>query len=233
MMRWVQGNNTEPLPLFGPSGVEEVADGFNVAYRQDSTYRTAHHGAEIVPPTGSGLDARPFDTPTPGQAVTIWEDGGVKIQALRVEHAPVEPAVGYRFDYAGRSILITGDTIRSAEIERMAKDVDVLVHEALAPNIVKVMKKSAEAAGATANAKILHDILDYHVSPADAAASAEVAGAKHLLFYHVVPALILPGMDVAFLDGVSDAYSGDVTLGEDGTHIALPAGSDEIDVRSR
>jgi ribonuclease Z len=30
--------------------------------------------------------------------------------AIRVRHEPIEPAFAYRFDYRGRSVVISGDT---------------------------------------------------------------------------------------------------------------------------
>jgi len=92
------------------------------------------------------------------------------------------------------------------------------------------MTEVATEIGRPKLAKITRDILDYHASPVDAAETAEAAGARHLLFYHVVPPLIVPGMASAFLDGVDDAYSGDFTLGKDGVRVSLPAGSTAIEV---
>ena len=230
MQRWAGGNQQSPLPLVGPSGVERIAEGINRAYELDATYRVAHHGEEIMPPQAQGLDARPFPAPEAGKPVVVWEDDGVRITAFRVEHDPIEPAVGYRFDYGGRSLVITGDTIKSKEIERMSQGVDLLVHEALAAHMVGIMAATAEELGIQSRAKLMHDILDYHATPVDAAETAEAAGVGHLLFYHIVPPLLFPGMDVAFLDGVDDAYSGDMTLGRDGTRISLPSGSDAIEV---
>jgi ribonuclease Z len=228
--RWAGGTQEEPLPLVGPTGVELVAEGFNRAYELDASYRVAHHGERAMPPEAAGLDPRPFPVPEPGKPLVVWEADGVKITAFRVEHEPVEPAVGYRFDYGGRSLVVTGDTIKSKEIERMSQGVDLLVHEALAAHLVELMAAAAREAGAEKRAKILNDILDYHATPVDAAETAEAAGARHLLFYHIVPPLIIPGLDVAFLQGVDDAYSGDVTLGRDGTRVSLPSGSDSIEV---
>jgi len=230
LQRWVGSSSPDPLPVFGPEGVERVVGGFNQAYRLDAGYRIAHHGAEILPPTGTGLEARPFIAPAPGNPVVLWEQGGVKVTSFRVGHDPIDPAVGYRFDYAERSVVISGDTIRSAEIERMSKDVDLLVHEALAAHMVRIINETANELGMTARAKLTGDILDYHATPVDAAASAEVAGVGHLLYYHIVPPLILPGMQAAFLEGVDEAYSGDITLGQDGTRVSLPANSTAIEV---
>ena len=90
--------------------------------------------------------------------------------------------------------------------------------------------KAAEQSGRPRLAKITRDILDYHASPVDAAQTAEASGVRHLLYYHIVPPLIVPGMEAAFVSGVSDAYSGDFTVGSDGARVSLPSGSDAIEV---
>ncbi|MCH2172061.1 MBL fold metallo-hydrolase [Myxococcota bacterium] len=230
VLRWVAGAHQDPLALIGPPGVEDIAEGFNRAYRADARFRVAHHGEEVVPPSGKGLVGRPFSMPTSGQEVVVWDREGVRITAFQVDHQPVEPAVGYRIDYAGRSVVISGDTVRSPELERVAENADLLVHEALAAHLVAIMHATAKEAGMEGRAKVLNDILDYHATPVDAAESASAAGVDHLLFYHVVPPLLVPGLPAAFLQGVSAAYDGDVTLGRDGTRVLLPAGSDDIEV---
>ena len=125
---------------------------------------------------------------------------------------------------------MSGDTIRSAEVERLAEGVDLLIHEALAPHMVAILRDAAREAGLARRARILDDILDYHASPVDAARSAAQAGVGHLLLYHIVPPLLVPGAQAAFLEGVADAYSGEVTLGRDGTRVSLPADSGTIRV---
>jgi ribonuclease Z len=231
-IRWVNGANTQPLPVIGPQGVQQIVNGFNLAYTQDSKGRNAHHGDAVAPPSGFGMAAQPFEVPAPGQLATVYDQDGVKIQALLVDHGPVKPAVGYLFTYKDRSVLISGDTSKSANLEQFAKGVDLLVHEALAPNLVGLMGDTAAKVGATGIAKIMLDIQNYHASPVEAAETARDAGVGHLLYYHIVPPLILPGMDAAFLEGVEEIYP-DYTLGEDGTAFSLPAGSKEIIQTSR
>lgn len=226
-IRWVNGANTEPLPVIGPSGVERVVDGFNLAYAQDGGYRHAHHGATVAPTSGFGMRAQAFAPPAAGELHTVFEQGALTVQALAVDHTPVSPAVGYLFSYKGRSVLISGDTAKSANLQQFAEGVDLLVHEALAPNIVGTMSEVATRVGNGGMAKITRDILDYHASPVEAAQTARDAGVGHLLYYHIVPPLVLPGMAAAWLEGVDEVFPNH-TLGEDGTAFSLPAGSSEI-----
>lgn len=232
LLRWTGSGSKMPLPLFGAEGVAEIARGINQTYRLDAIYRTAHHGSEIVPPTGAGFEAKPFEEPADGVSTVVLDKNGLQVTAFRVEHDPVKPAVGYRFEYAGRSIVVSGDTAKSANLEKMAKGADLLIHEALSRELMSVVAESAKATGNTSMAKIAADVLTYHASPVEAAQSAEAAEVGHLLYYHVVPPMPLPGLSSVFLDGVSDAYGGPVTLGQDGTRISLPRNSDEIVVVS-
>jgi ribonuclease Z len=226
-LRWVQAGNTQALPVIGPEGVEKVVEGFNSAYAQDSVYRHEHHGDTVAPLSGTGMTARSFELPEDGELISVYEADGVKIQMLAVDHAPVKPAVAYLFSYKGRTALISGDTDKSANIEKFAQGIDLLVHEALAPNLVNVMNQTATSTGNEIMAKITHDILDYHASPVEAAETARDAAVGHLLYYHIVPPLILPGMEAAWLEGVDEVFT-DYTVGEDGTAFSLPAGSDEV-----
>jgi ribonuclease Z len=179
------------------------------------------------------MSARSFAAPAPGGSVVVFEGGGLRVAAFAVEHEPVRPAVGYRFEYGGRSLVLSGDTKRSANLEAQARGVDLLVHEALAAQLVERIHRAATAAGRANLAKITADIPEYHTTPVEAAELARASGARHLLFTHVVPPLPLPGLDAVFLEGVEDAFSGGVTLGRDGTLVSLPAGSDAIEVSRR
>ena len=226
-LRWVGNGNQTPLPVYGPSGVERIVNGFNETYAQDFQYRHDHHGDLVADLDGAGMIAQPFDNPPMGTLVTVLTDGDLTVEALRVEHEPVDPAVGYRFTYKGRSLLITGDTKQSANIVKFSQGIDLLVHEALAPNLVNIMHEAAEKNGNAIMAKVTHDILDYHASPAEAAETARDAGVGHLLYYHIVPPLIFPGQEGLFLNGADKIFS-DYTVGQDGTSFSLLPNSKEI-----
>lgn len=233
MQRWAGGSHTSPLPVHGPAGVEQVVAGFNMAYAQDDHYRIAHHGTKVIPPNGAGGVAVPFTLPEAGQGLVVLNEGGLKVTAFAVSHPPIVPAVGYRFDYRGRSVVISGDTTKSLNLEKFASGADLLVHEALNPDMVGIMTSAAAEAGAKNLEQITKDILTYHTTPIQAAEVARDAHVKYLLFYHLVPALPYRMMERMFVKGVSDVYKGGVTVGRDGTWIKLPAGSDQVIVGKR
>jgi ribonuclease Z len=228
LQRWGNGANTAPLPVHGPSGIENVVAGFNLAYAADATYRVGHHGPQIIPPGGAGGVAAPFALPAAGQGVVVLDVDGLKVTAFAVSHAPISPAVGYRFDYKGRSVVISGDTTKSANLQTFAAGADVLLHEALNHELVNILTEGARDAGAANIEQITKDILNYHTRPVEAGEIAQAAGVKHLVLYHIVPALPLRPMERMFVKGVSDVYDGKVTVARDGTWLSLPADSDVI-----
>ena len=226
-LRWVNAANSEPLPVHGPQGVDEVVAGFNVSYAQDEVYRHAHHGDTVAPLSGSGMTAVSHQQPTDGEALVIYDQDGVMVQMIKVDHRPVDPAVAYLFTYKDRSALVSGDTVKSANLQQFAEGVDLLVHEGLAPHLVQEMNRAAVRSGNEVVAKITVDIPDYHTTPVEAAEIARDAGVGHLLFYHIVPPTPLPGLEAAWLAGVDEVFDR-YTLGVDGTGFSLPAGSSDI-----
>jgi ribonuclease Z len=233
LQRWAGGARTQPVPVYGPTGVEAVVAGFQDAYRIDRGFRVAHHGEKVTPPAGFGGVAHPFATPRNGPDVVLIDTPDLKVTAFPVEHAPVDPAVGYKFVYKGRSVVISGDTAASKRVEAASKGVDVLVHEGLAPNLVEMQNRAASAHGRTNLAAITHDILSYHTAPEDAARIAERAGARYLLFTHIIPPLPMRALEGPFLGASRKLYSGEIRVGHDGDLISLPAGTAEIGYTNR
>lgn len=218
LQTWVAGRKAR-LPVYGPPGVDEVVGGFEQAYALDTGYRTEHHGADFLPPDAAPMMAVPVAIPQGATTQIVLDQDGLKITAIRVKHDPAKPAYGYRFDYRGRSIVISGDTIPDEDLARAARGADVLVHEGLQPQMVGALGDALKAAGKWRAAKIMHDIPGYHSSPVGAARIAREAGVKRLVFTHMLPPLPNAAARRMFLDGVSDAE-----IGHDGLLIRLPAG---------
>ena len=233
LQRWGTSMAQTPTPIIGPTGVEKVVEGFRAAYVLDFGYRIAHHSERIMPPGGSGGKGIPFQLPPAGQGdqVVVLEDKGLKITAFRVNHAPIEPAVGYRFDYKGRSIVISGDTVTSPSLAQAAKGADLLVHEALQPKLLKLLESQFENRKMEQLTHVMRDIVNYHTTPEQAAQLASVAGVQHLVFNHIVPPMPLKYGYPAFMGDADQYFKGPMTVGEDGMLFSLPAAERSISTR--
>lgn len=227
MLRWAGSGRTVPMPVYGPEGVDKVVSGFDTAYTADYGYRIAHHGADIMPRSGAGASA--MRIASEGSQKIVYNRAGVKVTAFRVKHDPVTPALGYRFDYKGRSVVISGDTAPTPAVSKMCSGCDLLVNEVLNSEMVGKISVTAGARGDTRIAKIMSDIPGYHTSPVDAARMAQTGKARMLVFTHIVPRMPSRLLHPYFLRGVAEAYSGTVVMGEDGLKISLPAGSNAIE----
>ncbi len=227
MQSWVAGR-TSPLEVYGPEGVVQVVSGFRQAYLLDDDYRVAHHGLENLPRSASAWLPRTIPT-VEGEGKVVLDRGGLVVKAFAVDHKPVEPAVGYRFEYKGRSVVISGDTDRSSNLELNASGADLLIHEALLKDLIANASESMGRAGQPRLQRLASDILDYHTSPSEAVTLARAAGVDTLVFTHLVPAVPSPIRKWLFLRDIDAGDELDVIVGEDGMHFRLPAGSDTIE----
>ena len=51
----------------------------------------------------------------------VYRNNGVTVTAFLVDHAPVSPAFGYRIDYGGHAVVISGDTRPADNLVKFAK----------------------------------------------------------------------------------------------------------------
>ncbi len=220
---WINENREAKLDVFGPDGVNLVTEGFENAYEQDYFFRNAHHGDQIAPLNEAGFNPHIVDL---NQPKVINEDNLI-ITAFEVTHDPVKPALGYRFDYKGRSLVISGDTSYSENLIEKSRDVDVLIHEAQANHMINIIRDFSLQMGADGQAKLMEDITTYHTTPVEAAEIANLANVKHLIFYHLTPAPRNYITEIMFLRGLDEVRE-EWTLSNDGTMVVLPVGNDEI-----
>ena len=228
LQRWGGGAWTTPLPIYGPTGVDQVVAGFEAAYQLDRGYRTAHHGPVVMPPSGFGGAPRSFAISNSGPNVTLIDEPDLKVIAFPVNHHPVEPAVGYLFIYKNRRVAISGDTAASPRLVAAAHGADVLVHEGLSPALVEMQRQAALNHHRANLAAIMHDILSYHTTPEQAAAEAEQAHVRYLLFTHIIPPLPMRALEGPWLGNARSLFHGTIRVGHDGDFLSLPAGTDEI-----
>ena len=216
---WVAGR-PEPLQIIGPRGVDRIVDGFNMAYELDRGYRVAHHGAELLNPKLGTLQAK-----TIAEGVIVDQDG-LRITAFEVSHPPIEPAFGYRLDYGGRSVVISGDSLVTDKIVEISNGADVVLHDAMSLQLLRGAAGMARTTGNTRLATVLQDIQDYHATTEDLSRLSSEAEIGQLALYHLVPA---PRNAMALRAFSNDIPEG-ALLTEDGMVISLPAGSEEIGI---
>jgi ribonuclease Z len=229
---WVAWKAKTPLLVIGPPGVERVVGGLNEAYALNGTYRTAHHGADVASPSGFGMKAQPFEMSDGQPSAVILDQGGLRITAFAVNHEPVHPAVGYRFDYQGRSVVVSGDTKKSDNLVRIATGADVLVHEAISPRLAAELEETARACGRTDVAHIFRDPLSFHTPPSVAADEATQARVHALVFTHFIPPLPIRTLEGPFLGDARARFSGPLFVGRDGDLFTLPAGGGELQMKN-
>ena len=120
---WVSGVRKSPLEVWGPEGTREMMDHLQQAFAFDIHMR--RDVDEKVP--GEGIKVVTHDI----REGVVFDQDGIKVTAFLVDHSPVAPAFGYRIDYGGHSVVLSGDTRVSENLIRFSQGVDLLVHEVL------------------------------------------------------------------------------------------------------
>jgi ribonuclease Z len=191
-----------------------VVDGFRAAYALEDSYRVAHHGEHW---SSAGASA----AVTEAQPGVVWDQGGLKVTMFDVEHQPVVPAVGYRFDYNGRSVVVSGDTKKAASVIEMSRGADLLVHEAVDRQTIDQALQMMQRAQPR-RAAMTADMMSHHTTTLELAEIARDAGVKKLAITHLVPSI--PPTDAAeanFVRGMKEIYSGPIVVGRDGLVIRI------------
>lgn len=214
---WVAGR-PQPLQVIGPDGVDRIVEGLNITYELDRGYRVSHHGAEFLNPELGILQSRSIN-----EGVIVDEDG-LRITAFEVSHPPIEPAFGYRLDYGGRSVVISGDSLVTDKIVEISDGADVVLHDAMELQLVQTAENVLRNAGVTRTAKVLHDIQDYHATTEDLQRLADEAEIGLLALYHLVPAPRNAMAVAAFNRSIPEG----ALITEDAMVISLPSGSEDI-----
>lgn len=201
--RWVTTIGPNPLPVIGPPGTAAVVEATLAALAPDISYRIHHHADITEPPA---VHVHEF---TAGQ---VWDSGGVRIIAAPTDHRPVEPTIGFRFAHDGAAVVLAGDSVPCATLDELARGADALVHTVIRKDLVEQMP-----------AQRIRDILDYHSSVEQAAATAARAGVSILVLTHYVPPLIA-GQEDQWRALAATEFSGRVELGDDLLSVSVAAG---------
>ena len=229
LQSWV-GGRPAALAVVGPAGVDKLASGLNLAYENDHGFRKAHHdhGAFRFDIPAGLLKAQVVAIPTARERAPAWTDGDLTVTAIRVAHDPVSPAFAYRFDYKGRSVVISGDTRPWPPLATASKGADVLIHEAQNADMTRQMASGLAMLGNARMRSLMTDTLTYHTTPVEAADLARAAGVKALVLTHLTQAGLPFYTPEAFTKGMDAGGKLDWRLAADGMTIDLPAGSADI-----
>ncbi|HKX27314.1 MAG TPA: MBL fold metallo-hydrolase [Blastocatellia bacterium] len=118
---WASQGRKVPLEVWGPEGTRAMMQKFQEALAFDIHMR--RDVDEKFPAEGVRVLAKDI------REGTVYESNGVKVTAFLVDHRPVKPAFGYRIDFNGRSVAISGDTLPSPNLVKFSAGVDLLIHE--------------------------------------------------------------------------------------------------------
>jgi ribonuclease Z len=192
---WLVGaGRNRPLEVWGPPGTSNMVSHLVQAFEFDIRFRISDDKAR---PEGAAINTHEIK---PGVA---FEQNGVKITAFEVDHAPVEPAYGYRIDYEGRSVVLSGDTRTSDNLVRAAAGVDLLVHEVVSPETF---------VRAGINPERAKSVVAHHVTPEQAGEVFERTKPRLAVYSHIV-------LSTATADDLVPAtrktYNGPLEVGED------------------
>lgn len=220
MLSWVNGREN-PLEVYGPKGVDKVVNGFSMAYELDTGYRIAHHGSEILSLKNSKMISKEIIINNPSEKQLCFDRNGLQVFAFQVDHSPIKPALGYRIEYEGNVIVITGDTIKTDNLVEQCRNADLLFSEAISFKMLDNIIVGARQQGSPRFAKILKDIQNYHMNPITAAKLANDSEAKKLIIVHITPPLINEKVEMLYIMGMNEIFKGDIILGKDNMKFRL------------
>jgi ribonuclease Z len=199
---WLQsyyGARTRPLRVLGPIGAKELMSNLERAYAADIKIRIAD---EKLPPEGVAVEVEEFNSDG-----TIYRKNGVKVIAFEVDHGDViKPAYGYRIEYGGRSVVISGDTRFNENVIKHGLGADLLIHEV------------AIARPELMTEAYIQRIMAHHTTAREAGIVFARARPKLAVYTHLVflASKEVPQATVADLVAETrQTYSGSLEVGED------------------
>jgi ribonuclease Z len=193
------GGRKEPFRLIGPVGAKSLMANLESAYALDIKIRMED---EKLPAEGIATVVEEFE-----KDGIVYERDGVKVIAFTVDHgAAIKPAVGYRIEYKGRAVVISGDTRYGQNVIKYGTGVDLLIHEVcvVRPELL--------------SHPYVQRVVDHHTTPREAGEVFSLAKPKLAVYSHLV-FLALDKVPRATVDdivaGTRETYDGPLQVGED------------------
>jgi len=206
--RWIMTLEPSPLTIIGPVGTKAVVDHIMASLEPDMDYRIAHHDDLEGPPQVDVIEVSEGIIELPGR---------VQVTCALTDHKPVEPSVGYRFDFAdddgNASVVAAGDTVPCAGLDALCESAGALVHTTIRKDIIESLPMQR-----------MQDTLDYHSSPEEAAQTAAKGGVGTLVLTHYVPPIPTGDDGADWRELAAAQFDGPIEIGDD-LHRVEVAGS--------
>tara|TARA_B100000530_G_scaffold330868_1_gene274816 strand:- start:31 stop:864 length:834 start_codon:yes stop_codon:yes gene_type:complete len=184
----------KPLEIVGPRGTKEMVKRLLHFLSFDIKYRIDHH---------EDLEEPPAVNVTEIESGVVELKGNMKISTEPTDHRPVDPTVAFRFDYGNYAVVVAGDTLPCAGLDKLCSGANGLVHTVIRKDIIENIPVQR-----------LQDVCDYHSSVEQASQTAERAGIETLVLTHYVPAFP-SGQGDEWKQIASQHFSGRIELGDD------------------
>lgn len=196
-----------PFEVWGPPGTREMMDhmqkafAFDIRIRRDVDEKYSKEGIAV-----SSHDIKEG---------AVFEKNGVMVTAFLVDHGPVKPAFGYRIDYRGHSVALSGDTRFSENLIKFSQGVDVIIHEA-------VDAEALRARPGNRTRKQMENIIAHHTTLQQAGDVFSRIKPRLAVYSHIL------GNSNDLMGGTRKTYSGPLEGGEDLMTIEI---GEKIEVR--
>lgn len=196
------GQRKTPFVVYGPDGTQDMMKNFYAAFSEDRRIRQADGDVSADAVSYKAYDIKPG---------VVYENNGVKVTAFTVFHGEkIKPAYGYKVEYKGRKVVMSGDTKYDKRVEEEATGADLLIHEVatFGANTEKILAANPA----------YRPVLDHHITPEEAGTLFAKARPKLAVYSHFV----LPGGAISLTDASGEIikltrknYGGPLVVGED------------------
>ena len=200
-LSWAAGLRTR-VDTWGPPPLERMTRLFFEMNAYDIDTRIANEGRVPLLPLVHVHELQ--------EGGLVIQDETVRVTAALVDHPPVVPAFGYRFDAADRSIVISGDTsARTPSSSSPKAPTSSSTPPCTCRAIDRLVARVPNAPG------LKQSILSHHTSAEDAGRVAQAAGVKLLVLSHLVPPDDPAITDQMWIDAAGAYFKGKVIVGHD------------------